>query len=229
MQKSKRLQSHGLTHQQIKDLKYDQMNDNQEFTEANKNPNFVIPSCEEHLIHANIELKTYSPTTGDKTSVAKLQSFYPEEFNKMESQGAFIGYDVEIVHQPKTEDAPLKLHGGKRMKIKEEDKSDLGEGADILKNGEQILKDIADGKAVGSILPLAPKGDKKDTDQKTGTDTDQKNSGKPAATEKPLSRLSKAELIAKYTEVWGESPADDATAPVLLEAIKEKLGLNDAE
>lgn len=209
MQKNKKLQSHHLTHQELKDLQYDQMNGEQEFVTGNKNSEFEIPAVEQHLIHANIELKTFNTATGTKTSVPRLQTFYPAEFKKMEDQGAFIGYSVDIIHEPEEV---------KRVKDVREDKSNLSEAANLEQNNADVLNKIKAGEVVGGPIggianfatPIIP--------AIVGTDDSKK--------EKPLSQLNKAELKAKYKEVWGEDPADDSTNPELLEAIKEKLAPN---
>lgn len=97
---SNKKQSHGLTHQQMADLKHAQVNREAKKIKANKDSSVEIPEVETHLVHARIESPQFDSKTGKKQSVPKIQVFYPEEFEAAIKSGAFVDMTVDIVHLP---------------------------------------------------------------------------------------------------------------------------------
>lgn len=102
MEKKKRPQSHGMSHEQINELQQDQLSGDVSVSEANKDSSVKIPDHERHLVHARIETKTFDAATGEKLSTPFIQTFYPNEFAQMETDSAFIGKSVEIIHEPES-------------------------------------------------------------------------------------------------------------------------------
>lgn len=204
MQANKRPQSHGLSHQQIENLKQDQMAGEAQKVKANKNSEYEIPANEEHLVHVVIETKNFDTATGEKLSVPFVQSFYPLEFKRMEDQGAFSGKDVEVIHEP----SDLKS-----VKVPEENKSNLSEPAHVAKNGEEIRQLIQE-QGAGSDVVVIP-AQEEGGEGGEGSDADPK---------KPSLAWTKPDLQKAYEKAWGEKPASAMNKEELLEAIQEKIG-----
>lgn len=198
MQTNKRLQSHKMSHQELKNLQLDQMSDVNETVTANKDSKFEIPVNEQHLVHVEIETPNYNQLTGQKTSVPFVQSFYPIEFARMEKDGAFAGKDVKVIHEPTAE---------KKVIVPAEDKSNLGEGADIIKNGEEVKKAIKESGAGSNVVQLPKQED---------------NKGAEGDVNKPSMTWTKPELQAEYKKLWDEEPVASMNKEQLLEAIEEK-------
>jgi len=188
-----------MSHEQIEDLKQDQMSGVNETVTANKDSEYQIPKNEEHLVHVEIETPNYNQVTGEKTSVPFVQSFYPFEFAKMEKDGAFAGKDVKIIHQP----SDLK-----KVTVAPEDKSNLGEGADLLENGKEVKKLIDENGGGTQVVQIPKKEDG------TGVEEDPN---------KPSMKWTKPQLQAEYKKLWGEDPTPATPKEELLEAIEEKL------
>lgn len=212
MQK-KKIQSHNLTHQQHNDLQYAQMSGEVEMVDANKNSEYQIPVHEQHLVHAVIETKSFDSNTGVKTSVPITQVFYPAEFLQMEKENAFVGKDVEIVHKPE---------GLGAIKLKPEDKSNLNEPADLKKNSEDVIDQIANGGGVGGpiggVATIVPP-----VVDTTGTG-EAGNAGGADDKSTPLSRMNKEQLRAEYKRLWEDDAPEDAGNAELREAIQQKTG-----
>ena len=98
-----RPQAHNLTPDQMTDLKIDQTSDEgQEFAPANKRKDYQIPAVEKHLIHVELENTEFNPTTGERLSVPRVQTFYPREFDQMVADGNFKGMSVDVIHDPRS-------------------------------------------------------------------------------------------------------------------------------
>ncbi len=117
MKEEEKKQSHNMTVTEMEELKYKQQNGIVETVKANKDSSYEIPEHEQHLIHAEIEIKQFDTASGAKTSIEKVQTFYPKEFADMVSSGGFKGYSVKVIHDPKLEsekvEKPSKAKAGK--------------------------------------------------------------------------------------------------------------------
>lgn len=211
MQQNKKLQAHRLNHQELRDLQYAQMNDEAETIKGNKNSDFDIPAVEKHLIHANIELKSFNSATGEKTSVARLQSFYPKDFERMEKEGAFKGYSVEIVHQPSDKVEPAV-----------EDKGNLAQGAFVDENSKKIAEQLANGQSVGGPIGGVLNIDPNIKLPETGTSGSGDVKESKEDLEKRLKKLDKAGVQAEYKKSWSEDADSSLTVAELTEAILSK-------
>lgn len=88
----------------MEDLKIAQNEGTVKAVNTNKPTNdYKIPENERHLLHAQLETPSFSPVTGERTSKPFVQSFYPEEFDKMEAEKHFAGMQVEILHDPRSD------------------------------------------------------------------------------------------------------------------------------
>lgn len=153
---------------------------------ANKDSDVEINVADAHLIHVRIEARQFDVSTGKKTSVPIIQSFYPNEFETMDKQGAFNGKDVEIVHEPAAKERSAKVIEPK----------------------------------TGGANANANNGDNTGANNNAGNGSGNQGDGDK---EKPISRMNKAELFAKYKELYGEDADPDAKNKEVAEAIETKL------
>lgn len=100
----KRLPNHGLTKDQIKDLKVKQQEgEDIKTVPCNKYPKHEIPEHEQHLVHAWVAAKGFNSDTGERLDKGAVQSYYVDNFVRMQKEGAFDGKDVEVYHDPRIE------------------------------------------------------------------------------------------------------------------------------
>lgn len=69
---------------------------------------YDFPEHESHLVHAEIELENFDAATGAKVSKPMIQTFYPQEFERMEKEGSFAFRKVTILHAPSQTSAETK-------------------------------------------------------------------------------------------------------------------------
>jgi len=112
--RSKKIQAHGMTISQMEDLKEAQANDDVERVRANVNGSYTINKHEDHLIHITTQVPLFDQKTGLKPNPV-LRKFYVKDFEKMSEteqvklpngsltnpENAFRGLDVKIVHDPR--------------------------------------------------------------------------------------------------------------------------------
>lgn len=245
---TKKNQSHNLTHQQLEDLQYDQMNDQQKMVKANRDSSVEIPEVEQHLVHVSIETPDFDKSTGAKKSVPTITNFYPKEFVKMTAEGAFLGKDVVIIHQPE---------GLDDVKAKPENRANTSESAHVAVNSELIKADLAAGKGITAVAqPLIVSNLGTDEDltklkQKdllalyekefgVAHENQRETKGNLVKAIQDKRAVDKGDsnvdpiavrnaLIEEYTAVWGEAPDADLDNEELAEAIAEKKQIPDAE
>lgn len=87
----------------MQDLKTSQLQgDSLPTIAANKNGDYKIREVEKHLIHVVMCMPGYDQKTGAKLHKPFVQMFYPNEFENMNKKDLFKGYEVEIIHDPRT-------------------------------------------------------------------------------------------------------------------------------
>lgn len=101
-------QSHGLDQEQMADIQINQQQSADvseiKMVKASKKRQdgtaYELPEHEKHLVHVELETPSYDRLTGQKLSRPRTQTFYQQEFDAMEREGAFDGMTVEILHSP---------------------------------------------------------------------------------------------------------------------------------
>lgn len=108
--KDNKIQSHGLTQGQMKDIREAQMKGEVEMIPSNKFSKYLIPKHEDKLMHFTTEKIAYDTNTGEKISkpryhVKTAQDFtrmsksVKEKGDKINPENAFAGMKVTILHE----------------------------------------------------------------------------------------------------------------------------------
>lgn len=115
MEKDKIIQSHGMTHAEVEDLRIRQMQNQVKMVPANNAGEAIkdeyfkkeysdhkIPDHEKHIYHVAIESRTFrsSGPTAEKLSNSTVQKFTKEAFEFQKKHNAFNGQVVHILHNP---------------------------------------------------------------------------------------------------------------------------------
>lgn len=77
--------------------------DKGEMMAANKDGKHQIRKDESHLIHVLQAHPGFDAVTGAKKDLGHVQTYYPKEFERMQQTSAFVGQEVTILHDPRTE------------------------------------------------------------------------------------------------------------------------------
>jgi len=206
----KRIQSHNLSHLEMKELKYQQQMGEQVFVPANRNEKtgreHMIPEIEQHLVHVEYFTAQFNRNTGAPEHVVQTNTFSYAEFKKLESDGAFTGMKVTILHMP--EDPTITS----LKKMREE-------------NLQRIAEEQGQGGHASGLTPPPGasfvNGPGEDGNIGTGAGTGEGgNTSAPAV--KSLSSMNKAELTELYTATFGVAPDPAVTVAELKDLIKEK-------
>lgn len=99
---------------------------------ANKSNDLKIDKHESHLVHVQLEVKTFNPTTGAKESEPFVQKFTPQEFKTANDNGHFRGYSVDILHDPS---------GEAKADLTADTEKDKAKAAEELRNAKNVLGD----------------------------------------------------------------------------------------
>lgn len=115
MDKSKIIQSHGMTHEEVEELRIKQLHGQVEMIPANnagdaiRDPYFAkeyydyqIPAHEKHIFHIATESRMFSPTgaTPERTSFSVVQTLTKEAYELQKKANAFAGQIVHILNNP---------------------------------------------------------------------------------------------------------------------------------
>jgi hypothetical protein len=119
--KNKQKQAHGLTHEEMQDLHYKQIQGDIQKVPANNAgdkigdkyfkeefADYEVPVYEKHLYHVVSEPRSFNPATGEKTSVASLKKFTKKAYEFQKVNHGFDGHTVHILHNPELEDVKAK-------------------------------------------------------------------------------------------------------------------------
>src|ERR1700760_1678114 len=106
-----KIQSHGLTHKEVKEIQYAQSNGNVKKIKANRDSNYEINEHEAHLVHVTLDDDQWEK--GKKLSSPRVAKFYKDDFDKMSKtevedvngvkkypENAFSQWKVDIIHYP---------------------------------------------------------------------------------------------------------------------------------
>ena len=67
---------------------------------GNRDSSYVLPKHEQHLVHAVVAIPQFNRETGKDEGTKATQTFYPEEFARIEKEKGFAGMKVTILHVP---------------------------------------------------------------------------------------------------------------------------------
>lgn len=98
------LQAHGLNQDELEALQVKQaQGEAGEKIKGNKSSDYELNATDAHLVHALLKTPNFDPITGVDRGQEVVQTFYPNEFMKMEKEQAFAGQKVTILHDPSAE------------------------------------------------------------------------------------------------------------------------------
>jgi hypothetical protein len=105
MQTKKSVQCHGLSPEEVRKIqRANAIGEKPEMISGNVEKDTEIKSYEAHLVHVRLEKREFDRSTGKKTSNPFIQSFYPNEFDKMVKDNLFFGLQVDVVHDPRKDE-----------------------------------------------------------------------------------------------------------------------------
>jgi hypothetical protein len=110
---------------------------------------YEFPEHEEHLVHVELETPEFDRVSGRKTSIPRVQTFYADEFDRMERQGAFGGMNVEILHAPSG-----KISSARKKEISEKNAAvdDLTVPTPVTPEPPKIVSDPGAGTLLVDVL-----------------------------------------------------------------------------
>ncbi len=103
-----RIQGHGKSVREIRELHEEQRLGEHAMINANKNSKIKIQDADKHRVHVLLETPRYHEQTGKKLSKPRLANFDEKDFFRMVKERAFLGQTVQIVHDPRTSEAKAK-------------------------------------------------------------------------------------------------------------------------
>src|SRR4051812_49073722 len=114
-------QNHGLTHEEMADLRIRQMQDEVEMVPANnagENINdkifkeeyadFEIPKHETHLWHVATESRLFNQTSGERLSSSTVKTYTPVAYKFNKENHGFDGMTIHVLHNPELESGSEK-------------------------------------------------------------------------------------------------------------------------
>lgn len=141
-------QAHGLTHEQMEEVRYQQASAPEEIETIPGNntgdavtdklfkdeyADYKLPKVEENHYHIVAESPQYNQATGEKLSTAILHKFTPEAYEFQKEHSGFSGQRTHILHNPKL--------NGNDLNAKQE--KDLGGKKDLVEyKTEEELQDM---------------------------------------------------------------------------------------
>lgn len=172
-----KIQSHGMTHQQVEDLRHHQLNNDKIKTyepnnggEKIKDPvfkelygDYQVPYHEMGHYHVAMEARSWKNTgaTAERTSVATVQKFTKEAYDHQLKNNAFNGYIVHIIHNPTlpgAEAATKNALAGPTTEDGDEGEEGSGDGPELSAMTVSELKDLYKHKT-GEEAPAMKKAD----------------------------------------------------------------------
>lgn len=98
------LQSHGLNQEELEALQVKQAQGEAGVKiKGNKSSDYELNATDAHLVHVSLKTPNFDPISGVDRGQETVQTFYPNEFMKMEKEQAFAGQKVTILHDPSAE------------------------------------------------------------------------------------------------------------------------------